>query len=59
MLIDLLKIAALILVVSWCLFGIYTEGWIRGYQKGMDSAQKISFPIIQKLVDELKNEAKK
>lgn len=54
MLIDLLKIVALFLIVSWCLFGIYVEGEIRGYQKGMDRAGKISFPIIQKLVDELK-----
>lgn len=54
MLIDLLKIGALFLVVSWCLFGIYNEGWIRGYQKGMDDARKISFPTIQRLVDELK-----
>ena len=59
MLIDLLKIAALFLIVSWCLFGVYIEGEIRGYQKGVDSARKISFPIIQKLVDELKNEVKK
>ncbi len=54
MLIELLKIATLTLVFLWCLNGIYNEGWIRGYQKGMDSARKISFPIIQKLIDELK-----
>ena len=59
MLIELLKIVALILVVSWCLVGVYIDGWIRGYQKGVDDIRKITFPTIQKLVDELKNEVRK